>query len=44
MARYTVLIDGKSGAYGQPKPVGYEDALLAIVEHGRDQAGRIGEQ
>jgi prevent-host-death family protein len=34
----------KSGIYDQPKPVGYEEALLAIVEHGRDQAGRIGEQ
>jgi antitoxin (DNA-binding transcriptional repressor) of toxin-antitoxin stability system len=34
----------KSGIYDQPKPAGYEDALLAIVEHGRDQAGRINEQ
>jgi antitoxin (DNA-binding transcriptional repressor) of toxin-antitoxin stability system len=34
----------KSGIYDQPKPAGYEEALLAIVEHGRDQAGRIGEQ
>jgi hypothetical protein len=33
----------KSGIYDQPKPAGYEAALLAIVEHGRDQAGRIGE-
>jgi antitoxin (DNA-binding transcriptional repressor) of toxin-antitoxin stability system len=34
----------KSGIYDQPKPAGYEEALLAIVEYGRDQAGRIGEQ
>lgn len=34
----------KSGIYDQPKPAGYEEALLAIVERGRDQAGRIGRQ
>jgi len=33
----------KSGIYDQPKPPGYEGALLDLVEHGRDQAGRVGE-
>lgn len=33
----------KSGIYNQPKPTGYEEALLEIVERGRDQAGRIGD-
>ncbi|PJE02827.1 type II toxin-antitoxin system prevent-host-death family antitoxin [Mycobacterium sp.] len=34
----------KSGVYDQPKPAGYEQALLEIVERGRDQAGRIGDR
>lgn len=34
----------KSGVYDQPKPAGYEQALLDIVERGRDQAGRIGDR
>lgn len=34
----------KSGIYDQPRPAGYEEALLEIVERGRDQAGRIGDQ
>ncbi|BBX72489.1 type II toxin-antitoxin system Phd/YefM family antitoxin [Mycobacterium shinjukuense] len=33
----------RSGIYDQPRPPGYEDALLQIVERGRDQAGRVGE-
>ncbi|MFV8315239.1 type II toxin-antitoxin system Phd/YefM family antitoxin [Mycobacterium sp. 23] len=32
----------KSGVYDQPRPAGYEQALLEIVERGRDEAGRIG--
>jgi prevent-host-death family protein len=34
----------KSGVYDQPKPAGYQQALLEIVERGRDQAGRIGDR
>lgn len=34
----------KSGIYEQSKPTGYEQALLEIVERGRDQAGRIGDR
>lgn len=33
----------KSGIYNQLKPAGYEEALLEIVERGRDKAGRIGD-
>jgi prevent-host-death family protein len=33
-----------SGVYDQPRPAGYQEALLEIVERGRDQAGRVGEQ
>lgn len=33
-----------SGIYDQPKPTGYEQALLKMVEHGRNQAGRIGDR
>ncbi|KQH80505.1 hypothetical protein AO501_07925 [Mycobacterium gordonae] len=32
----------KSGVYDQPKPAGYEQALLELFERGRDQAGWIG--
>nr|VTP03014.1 Phd_YefM [Mycobacterium riyadhense] len=34
----------KSGVYAQLRPAGYQEALLEIVERGRDQAGRIGER
>lgn len=34
----------KSGIHDQPSPAGYEQALLEIVERGRDQAGRIGDR
>ena len=33
-----------AGVYDQIRPAGYQEALLEIVEAGRDQAGRIGEQ
>lgn len=33
----------KSGIYDTLKPPGYEEAMLEIVERGRDQAGRIGD-
>ena len=33
-----------SGVYDQPKPTGYERALLDIVERGREEEGRIGER
>lgn len=29
--------------YSQPTPAGYEEAMLELVERGRDQSGRIGE-
>jgi prevent-host-death family protein len=29
--------------YGQPTPDGYEEAMLKLIELGRDEAGRIGE-
>lgn len=34
----------RSGVYDQPKPAGYEQAMLDIVEHGRDQSGRVGDR
>lgn len=33
----------RAGIYDHPRPPGYEDALLQMVERGRDQAGRVGE-
>ena len=32
-----------SGIYDGPKPAGYQEALLEMVEHGRNQAGRVGD-
>lgn len=29
--------------YAQPTPAGYEEAMLELIERGRDEAGRIGE-
>jgi prevent-host-death family protein len=34
----------KAGVYDQPRPPGYEQALLEIVERGREQAGEIGDR
>ncbi|MCA2247510.1 hypothetical protein JF729_06830 [Mycobacterium intracellulare] len=28
--------------YAQPAPAGYEEAMLEIVERGRDESGRVG--
>lgn len=32
-----------SGVYGSPKPKGYEEEMLRIVEQGRADSGRVGE-
>jgi len=33
-----------SGIYDQPKPAGYERELLEIVQRGREQGRRVGDQ
>lgn len=32
-----------SGVYDTPKPVGYEEEMLRIVERGRNRSGHVGE-
>jgi prevent-host-death family protein len=32
-----------SGVYDSPKPEGYEQEMLQIVERGRNESGRVGE-
>lgn len=32
----------RAGAYAQPAPAGYEEAMLEMVERGRDASGRVG--
>lgn len=32
----------RAGLYGQPRPAGYEQSMLDLVESGRDGAGRVG--
>ncbi len=32
----------QAGAYAQPTPAGYEEAMLEIVQRGRDESGRVG--
>jgi prevent-host-death family protein len=34
----------QAGTYAQPSPAGYEEAMLEIVERGRDESGRVGNQ
>lgn len=31
-------------AYGHSTPAGYEEAMLELVERGRDEAGRVGQR
>jgi prevent-host-death family protein len=31
-----------SGVYDSPKPPGYEEEMLRLVERGRDESGRVG--
>jgi prevent-host-death family protein len=31
-----------SGVYDSPKPPMYEEEMLRLVQHGRDQSGRVG--
>jgi prevent-host-death family protein len=31
-----------SGVYDSPKPATYEEEMLRLVQHGRDQSGRVG--
>jgi prevent-host-death family protein len=33
-----------AGLYDRPRPVGYEQSLLAMVEQGRDRSGRVGDR
>ena len=33
-----------AGIYDQPHPAGYAEALLDMVEGGRDRAGRVGDR
>jgi prevent-host-death family protein len=39
----TLALIEQSGIYSQPTPDGYEQALLDVVEQGREQAGRVGQ-
>ena len=32
----------RAGLYGQPRPAGYEQSMLDLVESGRDGAGGLG--
>lgn len=34
----------QAGIYAQPTPAGYEEAMLELVERGRDESGRIGDR
>jgi len=34
----------QAGIYAQPTPAGYEEAMLELVERGRDESGRVGER
>jgi prevent-host-death family protein len=34
----------QAAAYAQPTPAGYEEAMLEIVERGRDESGRVGDR
>lgn len=34
----------QAGSYAQPTPTGYEEAMLELIERGRDESGRVGER
>ncbi|WP_343709787.1 type II toxin-antitoxin system prevent-host-death family antitoxin [Mycobacterium sp.] len=32
----------QAGTYAQPTPAGYQEAMLEIIERGREESGRVG--